>query len=67
MDASDVAREVLVERTEEVLADHELKTVVPAPYFSELVAAWDEPPAPDAALTTALDRARRDVDADHLS
>lgn len=66
MDASDFAREVLAERAEEVLAEHEVKTVVPASYFAELVAALDEPAQPNAALRKALDRARREVDADHL-
>jgi len=66
MDASDFAREVLVERAEEVLAEHEIKTVVPSSYFAELLAALDEPVTPNAALKKALDRARRDVDADHL-
>lgn len=65
MDASDFAREVLAERTEEVLTEHELKTVVPASYFSELVAALDEPARPNAALAKALDRLRRDVAVDH--
>jgi uncharacterized protein (DUF1778 family) len=66
MDASDFAREVLAERTEEVLTEHEVKTVVPSSYFTELVAALDDPVRPNAALRKALDRARRDVDADHL-
>jgi uncharacterized protein (DUF1778 family) len=66
MDASDFAREVLAERTEEVLTEHEVKTVVPSSYFSELVAALDEPVRPNAALRKALDRACHDVDADHL-
>jgi uncharacterized protein (DUF1778 family) len=66
MDASDFAREVLVERAEEVLTEHEVKTVVPASYFADLVAALDEPVRPNAALRKALDRACREVDADHL-
>ena len=66
MDASDFAREVLAERAEEVLMEHEVKTVVPASYFADLVAALDEPVRPNAALRKALDRARREADVDHL-
>lgn len=59
MDASDFAREVLTERAEDVLAEHEVKTVVPASYFEDLVAALDTPAEANPALRKAQDLARQ--------
>lgn len=64
MDASDFAREVLTERAEEVLAEHEDKTVVPASYFEDLVAALDAPVEANLALRKAQDLARQVVRTD---
>jgi uncharacterized protein (DUF1778 family) len=62
MDASDFAREVLTERADEVLAERELKTVVPASYFDDLLAALDAPAQPNEAMRRALDRARQIIE-----
>lgn len=64
MDASDFAREVLTERAEEVLAEHEDKTVVPASYFEDLVAALDAPAEANPALRKAQELARQVVKTD---
>jgi uncharacterized protein (DUF1778 family) len=66
MDSSDFAREVLMERASEVLAEHAVKTVVPASFFDELVAALDEPVQANDALRRAAAAARANIDADHL-
>jgi uncharacterized protein (DUF1778 family) len=66
LDASDFIRETMEERAEAVLAEHETRTVVPAAYFEDLLAALDAPAEPNAALTRALSRARQNVEADHL-
>jgi uncharacterized protein (DUF1778 family) len=59
------AREVLIERAEEVLAEHEVKTIVPASYFEDLVAGLDAPAEADSALRKAQDLARQVVRTDH--
>ena len=66
MDASDFARDVLLDRAEEVLAARAHKTVVPASYFEDLLAALDHPVQPNAAMRKAMARARDIVQADHL-
>jgi uncharacterized protein (DUF1778 family) len=66
MDTSDFARDVLLERAGEVLAEHEVKTVVPAAYFDDLVASLEQPTGPNDALRDALASARRTIRADHL-
>jgi uncharacterized protein (DUF1778 family) len=66
MDASDFARDVLLDRAEEVLADRAHKTVVPASYFEDLLAALDGPTQPNEAMRKAIARARNIVKADHL-
>lgn len=66
MDASDFAREVLLQRANEVLAERALKTTVPAAFFDDLVMALDEPVQPNAALRRAGAAARQNIKADHL-
>ena len=66
MDASDFARDVLLDRAEEILAARLHKTVVPAGYFDDLLAALDQTAEPNAAMQKALDTARNVVKADHL-
>ncbi|MDQ1308181.1 MAG: hypothetical protein QG671_4015 [Actinomycetota bacterium] len=65
MPASDFAREVLTERAEEVLAEHEVKTIVSASYFEDLVAALDTPAEANSALRKAQELARQVVKTDH--
>jgi uncharacterized protein (DUF1778 family) len=67
MDTSDFAREVLLNRADEVLAEHARHTVVPVAYFASLLAALDEPAAPNPAMQRALARAREVIDSDHLA
>ena len=66
MDTSDFAREVLLERADEVLAERAAKIVVPATFFDELVAALDEPVQANDAFRKALAAARQNIKADHL-
>lgn len=66
MDASDFAREVLLERANEVLAERALKTTVPATFFDELLTALDEPTRANEALRKASAAARQNIKADHL-
>jgi uncharacterized protein (DUF1778 family) len=64
--AAEVAQETLTEfvlgaaeeRADEVLAS---RTVVPADYFDQLLAALDAPPEPMPALVRAVKRPRRFV------
>ncbi|MBK3581471.1 DUF1778 domain-containing protein [Streptomyces sp. MBT65] len=55
--ASDFARRAAVERAGEVLRAHQA-TVVPSSYFSELLAALDQPVERNETLTRAAERAR---------
>jgi uncharacterized protein (DUF1778 family) len=66
MDASDFARDVLLDKAVEVLAEHDRKTVVPADYFEELQAALDQPAQPNEAMRRALARARRITTSEYL-
>lgn len=66
MDASDFAREVLLERANEVLAERALTTVVPPTFFDDLLAALDEPAVANDALRKAAAAARQHIEADHL-
>lgn len=66
VDASDFAREVLLERATQVLAERATKTVVPASFFDDLVAAMDEPMQANPALREAKTAARATIAADHL-
>lgn len=59
--ASDFVRTAAELRAEQVLAEHEVTTRVPAAFFDELISALDNPPEPNAALTRAAERARRVV------
>lgn len=55
--ASDFARRAAVERADQVLRAHQT-TVVPSTYFSELLAALDQPVERNETLTRAAERAR---------
>lgn len=66
VDTSDFAREVLLERATQVLAERAAKTVVPASFFDDLVAAMDAPVTPNPALRRAMAAARANIAADHL-
>ena len=66
MDASDFVRNTMEERADAVLTSHDMRTVVPAAYFDDLLAALDAPMEPNPAMGRALRRARQDVKADHL-
>jgi uncharacterized protein (DUF1778 family) len=59
--ASDFARTAAERRADEVLRTHDLVTVVPAGFFEDLLAALDQPAAPNQALTRAARRARKSV------
>ena len=59
--ASDFVRAAAEQRADEVLREHEVITRVPADFFDELIAALDEPPAPNPALRRAAARAQRVV------
>lgn len=50
------ARTAAEERAERVLRAHESTTVVPDEYFDELLAALEQPAAPNAALRSAWER-----------
>lgn len=54
---SDFARRAVVERASDVLRAHQA-TVVPQSYFSELLAALDQPDERNETLTRAAERAR---------
>lgn len=54
---SDFVRSAAEARAEQVLAEYESTTRVPAEFFDELLAALDAPARPNAALTAAARRA----------
>ncbi len=58
---SDFVRSAAEERAEQVMADHEAHTRVPAEFFDDLLAALDAPAEPSGALTRAARRARGGV------
>lgn len=53
LSTGDYIRQTLTERTEEILHEREMKTVVPAELFDKLVASLDEPMVFNAALEKA--------------
>ncbi len=65
LDVSEYVRQVLAERTQEILAERESKTVVPAWFFDELVAALDEPLRDNDALKKATQKSRASVKTDY--
>ena len=66
VDTSDFVRDTVEERAEEVLADYDKRTVVPASFFDDLLVALDQPARPNDALRRALQGARETIKADHL-
>ena len=54
---SDFVRSAVEERTAQVLAEHELQTLVPADFFDDLLASLDVAAEPNAALSRAFERA----------
>jgi uncharacterized protein (DUF1778 family) len=54
---SDFVRSAVEARIEEVLRQHEQRTVVPATFFDDLLAALDDPPKANVALVRAAKRA----------
>jgi uncharacterized protein (DUF1778 family) len=59
--AGDFARTAAERRADEVLQAHDLVTDVPGDFFDTLLAALDEPPTANPALTRAAKRARKTV------
>lgn len=55
---SDFVRSAAEDRAEQVLAEHETRTPVPADFYDELLAALDAPSQPNPALSRAAGRAR---------
>ena len=55
---SEFVRSAVEDRTERVLMEHESRTVVPAEFFVDLLAALDSPPTVNEALAVAAQRAR---------
>lgn len=55
---SDFVRTAAEERAEEVMAEHDALTRVPADFFDDLLAALDAPSEPSDALARAARRAR---------
>ncbi|NMM22300.1 MAG: DUF1778 domain-containing protein [Phycicoccus sp.] len=58
MPVSHFVRSAVEERAEQVLAEHEAFTRVPATFYDELIAALQTPAEPSAALVRAAKRAR---------
>lgn len=54
------------ERAAQVVAERAAKTVVPASFFDDLVAAMDAPVRPGPALRKAVTAARANITAGHL-
>lgn len=55
---SDFVRSAVEERAEQVLAEYETSTRVPATFYDDLMAALETPADPSAALTRAARRTR---------
>ncbi len=55
---SEFVRSAAEQRAEQVLAEHDTQTVVPAEFYDELLAALDASARPNAALSRAAHRAR---------
>lgn len=53
---SDFVRSAVEERAEQVLAEYETSTRVPATFYDDLMAALETPAEPSAALTRAARR-----------
>ena len=58
---SEFVRSAAEERAEQVMAEHETLTRVPAEFFDDLLAALDAPGEPSSALARAARRARGTV------
>ena len=58
MPVSDFVRSAVEERAEQVLAEHQTYTRVPATFYDDLIAALETPLEPSAALARAAHRAR---------
>ena len=54
---SDFVRTAVEERAEQVMAEHETSTRVPATFYDDLIAALDAPVEASAALSRAARRA----------
>lgn len=50
------ARSAAEEKAERVIREHEATTTVPAAFFDDLIAAFDAPATPNAALAAAAAR-----------
>jgi uncharacterized protein (DUF1778 family) len=55
---SDFVRSAAEERAERVMAEHDAQTAVPAEFFDDLLAAFDQPARPAPALRRAARRGR---------
>ena len=55
---SEFVRSAVEERAEQVVAEHETYTRVPATFYDDLIAALETPAEPSAALARAGHRAR---------
>jgi uncharacterized protein (DUF1778 family) len=58
---SDFVRGAAERRADEVLLEHSAVTIVPAEYFDRMIAALEESPRADPALSRAAAKARRSV------
>lgn len=58
---SEFVRTTVEQRAAQIVAEHEVRTRVPAAFFDELLAALETPPAPAPALVRAAQRARTTV------
>lgn len=58
---SDFVRSAVEERAEQVLAEYETATRVPATFYDDLIAALETSAEPSAALTRAAQHARNVV------
>ena len=54
---SDFVRSAAEDRADQILADHESTTRVPAEFFDDLLAALDAPGVPNGKLSRAAQRA----------
>lgn len=58
---SDFVRSAAEERAEQIMAEHEAHTRVPAEFFDDLLTALDASAKPSGALARAANRARGDI------
>lgn len=54
---SDFVRSAVEERAEQIMAEHETYTPVPATFYDDLIAALETPVEPSSALARAARRA----------